>query len=1166
MNDARKKADRLSQIEALLLMHPEGLAQAEIARRLGVHRSTINRYLPSLPACIYEDDLDGGKWKIDRGAYLVNVRFNLHEATAVHLAARLLATRMDRQNPHAAAALRKLGVSLEKLAPHVSRHLGQAAEMMDSDARRHDPNFLRTLEQLTLAWASGYKLRVWHRDPKSGQVFDYRFSPYFIEPYAVGQAVHVMGFREPPGALRTFKVERIERVEPLRETYQIPADFNPTELLSDAWGIWYTEGEPVEVVLRFSPRVAGRVGESRWHRSEAVTPLEDGGLLWKASIAAWREMLPWVRGWGADVEVIEPEEMRQCLVEEAQALGKLYKGLKKETKLIAHLREKDKEHKEPQYLMDHLTETSRLAGQFASKIGLEKIGLVLGLLHDLGKASQEFQNYLLSAEGLINPDGDDYIDAKVKKGKIDHSSAGAQVIYERLWPKGLEGQYTAQALALCLASHHSGLIDCLTPDGMDNFRRRIEKSEEYTHKTEAVSKMEEIDHLLDELISKSIEDTFISILKDLREPDDSQETLLFKYGLVIRFLFSCLIDADRINTADFEFPNNVFTRNYGQYCSWETLIQRLDKKLSEFANKPSKNNVDEIRNQVSQSCYEFSSKPKGIYQLTVPTGGGKTLASLRFALNHAAYHTKLDNKIERIFYIIPYTSIIDQNADEVRKILEEVDNHGQYSSEVVLEHHSNLTPDEETRRQSLLSENWDAPIIFTTQVQFLETLFGAGTRSARRMHQLANSVIIFDEVQTIPVRLVRMFNVALQFLVHCCGSTVVLCTATQPLLDQIEPKQYALKINDEQKVISYEKELFKKLKRVEVFDRRKAGGWSKEEISQLAEEELQDKGSVLIVVNTKRSARELFQVLSKNKLFDTYHLSTGMCPAHRLNVLAEIRKKLENRVPLICVSTQLIEAGVDIDFGSVIRYLAGLDSITQVAGRCNRNGRQIDKNGQPVPGHVFVVNPMEENLDRLRDIKIGAEKAQRILDEFKKNPEYFDGDRIGIRAMEAFYQYYFYERKGEMGYSVSKNSAIGRNDNIFNLLSTNTLSVESYRRINNQTSPKHFFLQSFNSAARAFHAIESFTQGVIVPYQEEGKELINDLCGAYEVAKQYKTLKKAQRFSVNLHQHEFEKLVRIKAIQEVQKVSGIFYLDDQYYSNEFGWNDEIVNAMELKYV
>jgi CRISPR-associated endonuclease/helicase Cas3 len=322
-NPAEKKSDRLLEIEQLLLSHPEGLTQAEIARRLGVNRSTVNRYLPHLPGSVYVDDLDGGKWKIDRQGYLVNVRFTLDEAMAVHLATRLLATRLERQNPHAAAALRKLGCALERLAPRISRHLLQSADMMDDPAQRQDPNFLRSLETLTQAWAQQQKVKLWHRK-ENGVVNEFIFCPYFIEPYAVGQAVHVIGWRQPPNALRTLKIERIERVELQRESYLIPADFNPAELLKDAWGIWYTEDEPVEVILKFGPRVAQRVGETRWHRSEQVALQPDGSLLWQARIAEPKEMLPWVRGWGADVEVLAPAELRERLKEEARSLASLY--------------------------------------------------------------------------------------------------------------------------------------------------------------------------------------------------------------------------------------------------------------------------------------------------------------------------------------------------------------------------------------------------------------------------------------------------------------------------------------------------------------------------------------------------------------------------------------------------------------------------------------------------------------------------------------------------------------------------------------------------------------------------------------------------------------------------------------------------------------------------
>jgi CRISPR-associated endonuclease/helicase Cas3 len=323
MSRAENKAARLGQIEALLLAHSEGLIPAEIARKLDVHRSTILRCLPDLPKHIYVDDLDEGRWKIDRSNYLVHVRLTLHEAMSTHLAARLLATRMDKKNPHAAAALRKLGVSLERLAPRVSRHLQQSADVMDDEAQRHDPKYLEVLETLTLAWAEERRVKVWHRG-KDDRIREYDFAAYFIEPYAVGQTTHVLGVQGPHDKRITFKLERIERIELTREPYTIPATFDPRELLADAWGIWYTDSPPVRVVLKFHPRVARRVRETRWHRNEEVIEEPDGYVLWEARVAEPQEMLPWIRGWGADVEVLKPDELRREAEREVLRLMQLY--------------------------------------------------------------------------------------------------------------------------------------------------------------------------------------------------------------------------------------------------------------------------------------------------------------------------------------------------------------------------------------------------------------------------------------------------------------------------------------------------------------------------------------------------------------------------------------------------------------------------------------------------------------------------------------------------------------------------------------------------------------------------------------------------------------------------------------------------------------------------
>ncbi len=324
MSRSDSKADRLLQLEQILLAYPEGLSKAEIARKLGVHRATVGRYIEQLALRlpIWEDEHLVG---ISRDDYLTSVRLTIHESMAVHLAARLMATRTDKHNPHAAAALRKLGQALENFSPQVSRHLRASADVMDDAARRRNPVYLGVLETLTRAWSDGRMVRVWHRY-EDGQVYEYTFAPYFIEPYAVGQTSHVIGWREPPGAIRTFKIERIQRAEVIVPTksYAIPEGFDPREMLADAWGIWYTEAEPVEVVLRFHPRVAGRVRETQWHRSERIEEQPDGYLLWRARVAEPQEMLPWVRGWGADVTVEQPEELRQRVAGEARRLAEAY--------------------------------------------------------------------------------------------------------------------------------------------------------------------------------------------------------------------------------------------------------------------------------------------------------------------------------------------------------------------------------------------------------------------------------------------------------------------------------------------------------------------------------------------------------------------------------------------------------------------------------------------------------------------------------------------------------------------------------------------------------------------------------------------------------------------------------------------------------------------------
>lgn len=822
--------------------------------------------------------------------------------------------------------------------------------------------------------------------------------------------------------------------------------------------------------------------------------------------------------------------------------------------VIAHVRATDGA---VQSLAAHLFGVSLLARCHAQKIGLTAHGELLGLLHDLGKYSNEFQNYLQSATGLLNPDDDEeFVDAQGLKGKVDHSSAGAQLVWHELSRRGPLGAIVGQILGLCIASHHSGLIDCLTSDPNrpveDSFTKRMSKLDDRTHLGEVLDKIDRPillraqELLAQPELSQGIQSWIRKIVLASPERNDKSPVAQQQIGLLVRFLFSCLIDADRIDTADFESPAQAKQRMRGTYAAWETLIDRLESHLDTL--KP-RHPIDHLRRDISRHCRDGAEREKGTYTLSVPTGGGKTLASLRFALHHAQNHG-----MDRIIYVIPFTSIIDQNAEVVRGILEP---DGVKPGSVVLEHHSNLTPEEQTWRGKILSENWDAPVIYTTSVQILETLFGAGTRGARRMHQLANAVLIFDEIQTLPINCVHLFNNAINFLADHCGSTVVLCTATQPLLDKVDPSKGALRIPGDNELMPDVKKLFDDLKRVEIKNRRKSGGWTRDEIAQLAQVETARAGSCLVIVNTKNAAKTLYQLCKTQITASVFHLSTSMCPAHRKAILNEIRARLDKRLPTLCISTQLIEAGVDVDFGAVIRFTAGLDSIAQAAGRCNRNGRHE-------LGHVHIVNarPEDENLGMLPDIRIGQEKALRVMTDYEATPGRYGHNLLGPEAMAWYYQNYFYDRAPVMTYPVTEQS-LGRDDTLLNLLSINSQAVADFGRAKGQ-APNIYLRQSFMAAAKAFKAIDAPTRGVIVPHGAKGREIITALCAAYLPDKEFELLSRAQQFTVNLFPQALERLAEAGVVREIQEGTGILFLTDaRYYSAEFGLSETPEGKMEV---
>jgi CRISPR-associated endonuclease/helicase Cas3 len=819
---------------------------------------------------------------------------------------------------------------------------------------------------------------------------------------------------------------------------------------------------------------------------------------------------------------------------------------------VAHVRKSDKVE---QSVFEHLSAVAALSKTFAAKLDIGLAGEVIGLVHDLGKYSQCFQKYLLSAVGNLNPDIDnDFVNFKDFKGKIDHSTAGSQWIWHEYANSGQVQRIIAQILSLSVASHHSGLIDCIGATdekyGRDLFSARMRKPDEKTHLEEAkLAVSEELAErfhriLNDEFLVGGFESLISNIVRVAPKKQDQTNVVQVQISLLVRYLFSCLIDADRVDTADFEYPFARKIRQFGEYEEWAILCDRLETFLNTFSTDEE---INKIRSNVSNSCRQRANADRGIFSLSVPTGGGKTLASLRFGLHHASKH-----QMDRIIYVIPYTSIIDQNADQVRKILE------RDGESIVLEHHSNLAPEKVGFREKTLSENWDVPVVFTTMVQFLESLFGAGTRAPRRMHQLAKSVIIFDEIQSLPVNCVHLFNNAINFLVEQCKASVVLCTATQPLLHKVDEHKGCLKLSDNNEIMSSIGDLYASLRRVQVLDQQKSDGWKDEEIADLAIEEMQSSGSCLYVANTKGSARAVYDQVCDRLETDldarVYHLSTSMCPVHRRFVLKRIKRRLKFGQPVICISTQLIEAGVDIDFGAAIRACAGLPSIAQTAGRCNRNAKQKI-------GNVHIVNPKNENLKSLPEIQIGKETTNRVLSDFKDNPEQYDNDLIGEAAMRWYFENYFYRRKDEMSYNVSK-TEIGHDDTILNLLGLNAKAVSEFANRENR-APDIYLRQAFMTAAKAFKVIDAPTRGVIVPYRRKGKELVARLAAAEFDHEIKSLLREAQQFTVNVFPNIFNRLKDQKALIPIASDIEIFCVDGQFYDQQFGLADEPVSPMEF---
>lgn len=657
-------------------------------------------------------------------------------------------------------------------------------------------------------------------------------------------------------------------------------------------------------------------------------------------------------------------------------------------------------------------------------------------------------------------------------GKIDHSAAGAILIAQK-------NKYLGRILGYLIAGHHTGLPDWYYEAG--------------TRGAPLSERLNNLEHLQNALGGKPPESVLNTALP-------SSPPCQSRYGdselvhLWIRMLYSCLVDADFLDTEKFMNPEKTELRLNN--IDLDTLKERFDRHMAAKENSALDTPVNGTRNEILRECRKKgNSLEPGLFSLTVPTGGGKTLASMAFALEHALKHGK-----KRIIVAIPYTSIIEQTAAVYREV---------FGDDAVLEHHSNLDPARETAASRLASENWDAPIIVTTNVQLFESLFAAKSSACRKLHNIVNSVVVLDEAQMLPTDYLQPIVSTIKSLAAHFRTSIVLCTATQPVLTgKIGTGRTILKgfENDSVRELMPDPErLFGIFQRVQV--RMLGETDERHEWTDIAER-LQEYKQVLCIVNTRKDCRELHSLMPN----ETIHLSAMMCPEHRTNVIAEVKSKLKAGDPVRVVSTQLLEAGVDIDFPTVYRAFSGLDSIAQAAGRCNREGR-LER------GDVVVFNPPKPSPSgRL----LKAEQAAQEL--FRTEPE------LASSLMpETFRRYFIRYFNGLNGFDTKE---------IIDLLAGNDATKYQIQ---------------FRTAARRFKLIDDTLQhGIIIRYRN-GKANIDALIDRLRFGGPNRTLmRQFQRYSVNVYDPDLKKLRENGLIEDI---GGVWVqTQDSLYHPVFGLN------------
>ncbi len=687
-----------------------------------------------------------------------------------------------------------------------------------------------------------------------------------------------------------------------------------------------------------------------------------------------------------------------------------------------------------QLLKTHLYNTAVLAKTFAQEYGLGEVAYVQGLLHDAGKYTVQFQRKL---------DGD--------KSFVDHSTVGAKIAFNKY--KGI-----GKLMAYGICGHHGGLSNGIDAGFVS---KRSSLCARLDNQTESINEFwNEIE----------LPDT----LEFRYDPGNQKKLVGCSLAFYAKMLFSALVDADYLDTEAYYLPQ--LTEKRVGFPKLEELQQVFFEKMDLLQREASNTKVNKNRRIVYENCLSAADQAQGIYTLTVPTGGGKTLSSMAFALRHAQVHG-----LKRIVYAIPFTSIIEQNAETLRKM---------FDDNAVLEHHSNFDFEEDDLAR-LAAENWDAPVIVTTNVQLFESLFSNKPSRCRKLHNLANSIIILDEAQTIPDHLLKPCLAALQCLVKNFGITVIICTATQPALDKQWPDYAEIR-----EIISEPGKLYQAFRKVDVTS---LGRLDDDELA----ERLSNHEQVLCIVNTRKHARKIYELLKEDE--SLFHLSTLMCPAHRSETIKVIRSRLESGQPCRVVSTQLIEAGVDIDFPVVYRAVAGIDSIAQAAGRCNREGNlEI--------GKTYVFYPMD-GLPQgwfQRMAALGIE----IIDSGM--------DPLGMQAVKRF----FSQRYMDAG--------------------INGLDKHEILRVFHEGLKSLDF--PFEQIAQNFSFIESSGKQIIIPYDRQCREKLQEA----EYSEQYRYLSRFfQKYTVTVYPYEYEQILQRSLLKQIGSAFVVLDVDELSYKNAY---------------